>query len=110
MSLPFTTTTVTVQRPANTLQDSRVEPAWTVVANGVPCVLAGVSGSELGRTQVSKNAAARFQPGTDVRSYDRLVDENTGDVFEAGMVQTRRGFGLDHVAVELHVTIGATGG
>lgn len=110
MSLPFTTTYVTIQRVSNPLRDSREEPVWVTVATGVPCVLGSISGSEIGRTRIDKNAGARFQPGVDVRSYDRLTDERTGDVYETGSVQTRIGFGLDHVAVQLMNTIGASGG
>lgn len=110
MSLPFITTTATIERIVDPLQDSRVEPTWTVVATGIPCVLGSISGSESGRSQVTKTGSGKFQPGTDIRSYDRVTDEMTGDVFEIGFVQTRRGFNLDHVRVELKMTIGASGG
>ena len=110
MSLPFATTTARIERPASVVMDSREDPSWTVVAIGVPCVLGGISGSEAGRSQVSKRGGGRFEIGVDIRPYDRVTDEVTGDVFEAGMVQTRRGFGLDHQTVELKITTGALGG
>lgn len=110
MSIPFATTTVTIERPANVLQDSRTEPTWTVVATKVPCVLGSLSGSENGRSQVTKTGGGRFDQDVDVRPYDRLTDDVTGDVFEAGAVQVRRGFGLDHKTVQLKRFEGATGG
>lgn len=109
MSLPFTTTTATIERPVNTLQDSRVEPTWSTVATGVPCVLGSISGSETRRSEVSKTGSGKFETDVDVRSYDRITDESTGDVFEAGFVQTRIGMGLNHKVVELRITLGATG-
>ena len=108
--IPFTTTTATIERPASVVQDSREDPVWTTVATGVPCVLGSISGSEVGRSEVSKSGSAKFNPGVDVRSYDRIIDEITGDVFEAGFVQARIGFGLNHVTVELKFTTGASGG
>lgn len=110
MSLPFVTTTATIERPANVLADMRTEPNWTVIATNVPCVLGSISGSETGRSQVTRRGGGRFDQFVDVRPYDRITDEFTGDVFEAGAVQMRRGFGLDHKTVELKLFQGATGG
>lgn len=107
--IPFTTNTVRVERLANPLQDSLVEPTWIVVATGVPCVLGSLSGFESPSSgaQIVRTGAGRFDPGVDIRSYDRLVDEVSNDMFECGNVQPRVGFGLDHVQVQLRRVVGA---
>ena len=109
MSLPFTTTTVKIERQLSPLQDSLEALVFATVVTSVPCVVQGLSGSETdnGGSQVIRSGTADFNPGIDVRSYDRITDESTGDVYEAGAVVRRTGFGLDHVKVQLTLVQGA---
>lgn len=110
MSIPFSTTRATIERPVNPLQDPLTPMAWSIVATGVPCVLGSISGSKIqpAGSQVVKSGKGDFNPGVDIRQYDRITDEITGNIFDAGMVQLRIGFGLDHIEVELREVIGAS--
>lgn len=95
--ITLATTTVTVQT------GSEDEPGegitWTTGARHVRAHFSTPSGSELARPgggMTTITATALLDPCT-VSHTDRLVDDQTGEVWQVEWCRTRRGLGLDHV-------------
>lgn len=107
MTLPLTTTTVTVQRPSAGVDPYEVDSYQTVVA-GWPAVISGPSGSGLtiGGDQQSVSATLLADP-VDIRRYDRVVDDTTGRTYDVVWSNQRYELGLSHTKAGLTYTEGA---
>ena len=112
MSLPFTTTTITIERPSTAEQDPYESATFTTQATGVPAVIGSVSGREqdLGGSLEVLGARLAVEPGVDVQAQDVITDETTGLIWEVGWIQSVTGFGLDHVEGSLKVARGGASG
>lgn len=104
--ITLATTTVTHQAA------SEPEPGegrtFTDTATGVPATIGSPSGADRlapgGGSEVI-DAVLNCDP-IDAGHRDRILDENTGEVWEVVWVQNRRGLGLDHTRAGLkRVTI-----
>lgn len=109
MTLPLTTTTVTVLRPPSDV-DGLEAPEYTVVVERVAARVAGASASgshAVGGRQETSSARLYVDRNVDLRRQDRIVDDATGAVWEVTGVKTRTGLGLDHTAAALQSSRGS---
>ena len=103
--IPLATTTVAVRRSdqdgTKDLTDTLV---WTDVRTGVRAVIGSPSGSEV-RVRGSQSIVTHrldCDP-IDLDHADRIVDEQTGDVYEVLFATRRSGLGLDHTVAALQI-------
>lgn len=110
MTLPLSTTTVTVRRPASG-GDPYEDAAMTTVVAGLPAHIGSPSGREriVAGSKETLDASLDTDPA-DIRHVDRIFDDVTGDQWEVVWAQARRGFGLDHVEGGLRRVTGASSG
>lgn len=112
MTLPLSTTTVTVRRPTAGEDRYETASATPTVASGVAAHVSSPSGAELnaGGQQEQVDAVLLCEAGTDVSHYDEITDDTTGDVWTVAWTRQRVGLGLDHTIAGLRrVTGGANG-
>lgn len=107
MSLPLTTTTVTIQRP-RTGVDPYEDQSYITVVSGHPAVISQPSGSGLniGGIQETISATLLSDP-VDCRRYDIVTDETTGRVYDVTWSNQRYELGLAHTKAGLTFTEGA---
>lgn len=107
MTLPLTTTTITVQRPSAGVDPYEVD-TYITVASGHPAVISRPSGSGLrvGGDQQTISATLLADP-VDIRRYDRVTDEATGRVYDVVWSNDRYELGLAHTKAGLTFTDGA---
>lgn len=109
MSLPFTTTTVTVTRPDDLTADPGDGITLTTVASSVGAVLSSPSGREriiAGQQQIVDKVLYVDQ-GTDLTHADTVTDTATGVVYEVSWVDERTELGLGHLKAGLKIVTGA---
>lgn len=109
--IPLAVNSYTVQR-ADMSGDSGDELTFANVATGVRGSSVYYSGTESVMQGDRERVDARIfiDPVYDVRYYDRLVDEITGDVWSISFVRKRVGFGLDHLVCGVYAITGAAKG
>lgn len=110
--LPITTSTYTWQRANNIDGDSGDELEWITMATGIKGTTSYYSGSESVAHGDRERVDCRLFLDTtaDIRNYDRVVDEDTGDAWEIGYSRKRRGLGLDHLLLGAYQVTGVARG
>jgi hypothetical protein len=108
MTLPLTTCRINILR-SDPAVDPMVDSVYLTKAAGIPAVLHSDTGFERrgGGTQAELTARLDVPLGTDLRRYDQVYDQSTGETWEVDWVRARVGFGLDHVEAGLHWVEGA---
>lgn len=109
MSIPFTTTTVSIARPG-ALTDPMETATRTDVLAALPAHISYPSGSERRGTGSKRDFEATLfvDAGTDVRPQDQITDEKTGVVWQVSWARSRYGVGLDYCSAGLVRAEGAT--
>lgn len=101
MTLPLTTTTVTIDNATETEpyegETSTVRGTGIAAHVGSP----GASADQRGAGQETWDAALYVDSGVTVERNDRVTDETTGHVWRVLDVNERSGLGLDHVVCGL---------
>lgn len=110
MSLPLTTTTITIGRVIDDTNDPDEPPLEITSATGIPAVIAAPSGSDLvdGGSRERVDAILLVDPDVDVRHEDIVVDElaevpavGWREGYRVTWVRKRTGLGLDHLKAGL---------
>lgn len=111
MTVLLPTTTVRIVRPDG-VTDPYEPGTETAVADGVYAHISTPNGFDraVGGDQELVTAVALLPGGLDVRHYDGLVDERTGEHYVVAWTRRRNGLGLDHVKAGLRSTKGGSGG
>lgn len=108
MTLPITTTTVTVERRVGTADKWEPEtPA--VIYTAIPATIGPVTASDVqtsGGDQQAVDAVLHTNLQHVVGRLDTVTDLLTGDVYEVAWAYSRRGLGLDHWRAGLKRTDG----
>lgn len=113
MSLPFTTTTVEIERPSAPSTDDGYTPqSYVLVGSGVPAV---VSKHDSKETQAGGNkqltlARLHVDLGTDIEPYDRITDNGTSEVYQVAGLWTRDASAVAGIAFIEARIIQVTGG
>lgn len=108
--IPFATTTVTVNRPPEGALEDDSQAPWTyvTVTTGIPANFIYLSGNEArtggNRERVDRRCIVDY--GVDIRYYDQLVDDVTGDVWQVAWSRPRTGLGLDHLEIGVYAVVG----
>jgi hypothetical protein len=110
--LPVTTSTYTWQRASNIDEDSEDPLDWATEATGIPGTTSYFSGTESVANGDRERVDCRVFLDTqlDIRHYDRLVDEGTGDTWAIAYTRRRQGLGLDHLVVGAYEVTGVARG
>lgn len=114
MSWFLPSATVAIQRGSKVDEFGDEVDAKTVVAQGLPCLIAesvqrSFAPSE-GRGGVVELYTLRFRPGTVLREQDRVVDERTGSVYlVTGVYSTSPVVGPPDVRAEARRVAAASG-
>jgi hypothetical protein len=110
MSLPVSTTTITVKRTALAADRDPRDPAPepSTVASGVPAVIGSPAGSEMtdGGQRSNVFSELRCDPTDIDPSTDTVVDDATGQTYDVVWATQREGLGLDHTRAQLRATSG----
>lgn len=108
MTVPLSTTTVTVTKPT---PGDRYEPAAgaSTLASGVAAHISGPSGLEriVGGQQSVVDAVLLSDPIAELDAYCTVLDEVTGAEYQVAWVTQRQGLGLDHTKAGLNKVVGA---
>ena len=101
MGLPIVTTSFTFLRASNIDGDSEDPMVWEVQATGIPGDTSYFSGAESVAHGDRERVDCRIFLDTllDIRHYDRLIDEQSGDEWEVSYSRKRQGLGLDHLLI-----------
>ena len=112
MSLPFTTTTVTIERPSDLTTDPGDGITLSTIASGVGAVLSSPSGREqiVGGQQQIIDKVLYVDGLTDLTHVDTVTDAATGTAYSVSWVDRRPELGLDHLKAGLKVVTGAANG
>ncbi len=103
MTLPVSTTTITVSR-GNASGDAYDGQTFTTVYTGIRAVIGSPSGSEINAGGSSEQQTARLNCDPILLKHtDRVTDDETGIVYEVTFTARRLGLGLDHTVAELVV-------
>lgn len=108
--IPINTTTISIFRPPSG-QDPYDAAPNTKEAAGVRAVIGSPSGTDraIGGDQQIISARLTADP-CDLRHYDEVRDDVTGETYAVVWSRKRNGFGLDHVAAGLRQVTGAANG
>lgn len=111
MTVLIPTTTVRIVRP-DAVSDPYEPGTETAVAQGVYAHISTPNGFDraVGGDQELVTAVALLPPGLDIRYYDNLVDERTGERYFVAWTRSRSGLGLDHIKAGLRATKGGSSG
>lgn len=107
MSIPLSTTTITVSRSdQDGTKDRRSTLTWSTLYAGVRAVIGSPSGVETVAAGSAETVGWRLDadPMPLMRHADRVTDDVTGDVYEVVWVRQRYGLGLAHTVAELRQT------
>lgn len=109
--IPLATSSYTVER-ADMSGDSGDELSFVAVATGVRGTSVYYSGTESVMQGDRERVDGRIMLDTDfqVKYYDRLVDETTGDTWALSFVRKRLGFGLEHLVCGVYEITGSARG
>lgn len=111
MTLPLTTTTVTIEfLPEDA--DPYEDQVWTVSASGVPAVISGSSGSgiDVGGAQETLSATLFTDEAVEMRKAARITDETTSEQWRVLWTRKRYELGLGHIVSGLEMVRGAADG
>jgi len=112
MALPLATSTYTVLRCDTANDDSGDPMVYVPVVTGVPGVSMFHSGSESvahgHRERVDVRIA--MESPVEIRYFDKVTDEITGDEWDVAWVRKRVGLGMDHWLVGCVEITGAARG
>lgn len=101
MTIPLSTTTITVRQPG--AHEPYETPTWTILAAGVRAHISAAAGLEREAGGTLTDLVSPF--GCDlVDGMDatcQVVDDTTGEVYEVVTVEARRGLGLDRMSGQL---------
>ncbi len=107
MTLPLTTTTVTVRRELQTGDEDEVNPPALVIGTvGAQITPTSGRGEFIGGVQQTVDARGHFNP-IDVRAGDTVKDNVSGLVYRVLYIQKRYELGLNHVVAGLLRSEGA---
>jgi len=111
MTVLIPTTTVRIVRPDAT-SDPYEAGTESTVTFGVPAHISTPNGFDkaVGGDEELVTAVALLPPDLDIRHYDNLVDEGTGERYFVAWVRSRSGLGLDHTKAGLRAVKGGSGG
>jgi hypothetical protein len=111
VTLPLTTTTVTISSPEGS-GDPTDAPVVTVVSSAVPAVIGSPSGTEAvaGGQQETVDAVLHVNPEVDLTHLFLVEDESTGELWQVVWVRERTGLGLGHRIAGLRRVKGASSG
>lgn len=111
MTLPLTTTTVTVEDIASGTDPYEVQ-TYSVVGSGVPAVISGPSGVDLrvGGDQQTITAVLLCETTAPITPSSRVTDDTTGRVYTVSWVNERYELGLGHFKAGLYEVTGAADG
>lgn len=106
MTLPISTTTITVRRPAvGSDKDPWVvsdDTSDTNVVTGVRAHISTPRGSELNSGGAQENVSFLLNADPcDLHNTDRVYDERTEELYEVIWTEGREALGLDHVVAGL---------
>lgn len=109
MSIPISTTTIRVLRPAATDEPYETPSAATVIASGIRAQISTSRGTEApsGGDQEVVHFRLSCDP-TDISHGDRIEDEVTGEVYDVQWARLRIGLGLNHIEAGLRQVAGVT--
>lgn len=111
MTIPLTTTTITVRRPSVDANRDPYEedPSPVTVAEGVRAHISSPSGREqaVGGEQSIVTFPLVCDP-VDLQHTDTVIDESDDAEYEVVWVLPRQGFGLDHVKADLKKVTGVS--
>jgi hypothetical protein len=110
MSIPLSTTTITISRKRDD-DDPYDTPTVRPVANGIRAVIGSPSGRDrvIGGDQ-SAIVAKLDCDVCDLRHYDYVTDDRTTVEYAVVWVTERQGLGLDHLEAGLTAVTGASNG
>lgn len=118
MTIPLSTTTITILRPTVVDGDKDgypdEEPTWGTVSSGTRAVVSSgrktsVSGGGTTIREGSEQFIGTFRMAADpcdLRHTDRVLDEKTQTVYRVDWVAQALGLGLDHVSAGLEFVEG----
>jgi hypothetical protein len=100
--IPFSTTTITVKRPAPTDEPYETPGAPSTVASGIRAHISQGRGAEnvVGGDQEVVFHRLTCDP-CNLDNADAVIDDATGLVYEVEWARLRRGLGLDHMEAGL---------
>lgn len=112
MTLPLTTTTVTIERVTEAANDPTDAPTVSTVAAGVPADIGSPAGTDqvVGGSRELVDAVLLVNPDVDLQRGDSVVDDLTGESWRLAWLRERTGLGLDHLRGGLQRVKGAAGG
>ena len=113
MALPFSTTTITIERPNNrATADGYTPETYTTVATGVAAVVSNHDAKETqaqgNRTSVTAKLHVAYD--ADLDHYDRITDDSDGVTYEVTGVWRRDSFGISFTEARLLSVTGVTHG
>jgi hypothetical protein len=108
--IPLATTTITIERPRGD-EDPYDTPVVRPQVTGVRAVIGSPSGRDhiIGGDQSVVTAKLNCDL-CDLRHYDEVIDDTTGDRYSVVWVRRRVALGLDHLAAGLNTVEGQAGG
>jgi hypothetical protein len=109
--LPLSTTTYTVYRATNIDEDAGEALDFQPVIVGLPGNTVFLSGSEsvVGGDRERVDARIIIEEA-DVRHFDHVLDDVTGDTWQVAFARRRTGLGLDHLVLGVYQTTGVARG
>jgi len=110
MTLPLTTTTVTIERIPDDV-DPYETATLTVVGLNVPAVVSGSSGAglDVGGAQETLSAKLFTEQDVDLKKSDQVTDDTSGEVWRVLWVRERYELGLGHKVAGLEAVEGRVG-
>lgn len=103
MSIPVSTTTITVERSdQDGTRDSYDGVSFTTAFSGIRAVIGSPSGAETNAGGSSEDVSARLNcDPIDLHHDDRVTDDQTGEQWLVTWTRRRIGLGLDHTVADL---------
>ena len=111
MTLPLTTTTVTIEDIPPGV-DPYDDQTYSVSGSGVPAVISGPSGTDvrIGGDQQTITAILLCENTVPIHPSSRVTDDTTGRVYTVSWVNERYELGLGHIKAGLYEVTGAADG
>ena len=112
MTLPLSTTTITIERRPLTVLDDPADPAdystpeWELIESNVPAVISPPTASNnlVAGDRITYSASLRADP-CDLKANDRLTEED-GTVWTVLWARPIVAVGLDHTEAQLRMVTG----
>lgn len=113
MSVPVANSLYTFFRQEDVTGDSQDESLYYEVVADIPGCTVYHSGSESVALGSRERVDARIMcdvPAVEIKSYDRIYDQVTGQWWYVAFVRSRLGFGLDHLVIGIYEVTGTARG